>query len=115
MLFKKSKSVPNPFELDWGEITPDIYEKDKNEITNVAAHFISNEDGQRFSPIYVAGRVLWYNEHLPTELKQRVLLDIRGQDEIKYNTEIKANWGKATRSRVEAKKENLEFVINLLF
>lgn len=103
-LFRKRKTDINlsPFEFDWGEVTPDLVNSDKGEYTNISNHYLVNNEGRKLSPIFSTGRVIWYSKHLPHNLKPLVLLDIRGQDEISFNTDVK---------KTGAKKPELELKI----
>lgn len=112
---KKKKEETSPFELDWGEVTPDLVNSEKSEYTNVSNHYLVNDLGREYSPIFTAGRIIWYAKHIPSEYKSSILLDIRGQDEIKYNTDLKKKWGKETRGRIERSLKGIELTINLLF
>jgi hypothetical protein len=112
---KKKKDISiSPFDLDWGEVTPDLISSEKSEYTNISNHYLINDLGRELSPIFTAGRITWYSKHIPSEYKPLVLLDIRGQDEIKFNTELKKNWGKGTRDRIENTVNGIELTINLL-
>lgn len=113
---KKKKSISvSPFDLDWGEVTPDLISAEKSEYINISNHRLTSDFGKELSPIYTAGRIVWYTKHIPPTYKPLILLDIRGQDEIKFNSEVKKDWGKETRSRIENSVNGIELTINLLF
>jgi hypothetical protein len=71
-----------PYKFDWGHITSEAYNSDKNEVT-----FIFNFDLQSQKKIenatqYVIGRLCWGVTHFPSESAIRMIYDIRGQEMI---------------------------------
>jgi len=116
MFFKSKKETPvDPFELDWGEITPDGYNQNEKSSLCVFAHSLISEEARPLSSIFAAGRIVWYNNHLPEGTANKVLLDIRGQDAMKYEFEIQENWAKELRSRTIDVHSNMILEIECLF
>lgn len=111
---KNCKNDTSPFDMDWGEVTPDIYSKNKSQTTNISSHSLLNQNGRKLSPIFSAARIIWYSNHLPGDLSQKALLDIRGQREIKFNQEVHDEWRNEMNSRIQ-KKGSIKYEINLLF
>jgi hypothetical protein len=68
----------DPFAHDWGHITPD-WIKD-----NVAIHIVTHEvgtpNGIDRTVRFVSARIALFERHLPSGMKQGVIIDDRGQE-----------------------------------
>ena len=69
----------NPFELDWGGVTPEGFDKSKNQVLHVLNIYMQNTEGRRLSLIFLVGRLIWFNKHLPPNCSHRIRIDIGGQ------------------------------------
>jgi hypothetical protein len=111
-LFKKKKvNSLSPFDLDWGEITPDIYNGETNEAFHICNHYHISEEGRNISRIFTSGRVVWYHPHLPKKSSHHIRLDIRGQNEISFEIEQHREWKKQVQIAV-SRKDKIELEID---
>lgn len=69
----------NPYDLDWGNVTPDGYNEAEKMALSVFNFDISSAERIDRCIIYSVGKILWLNKHLPEETTQKVLFDLRGQ------------------------------------
>jgi hypothetical protein len=82
-LFKKKKvNSLSPFDLDWGEITPDIYNGETNEAFHICNHYhISGKDVTYLEyslQVELSGIILIYLK------KARIIYDLILEVKIKY-------------------------------
>lgn len=96
---KKKNNPTSPFELDWGEITPEGYNASENKALYVFNHDFLSAESRKFSRIYAGGRVNWYIRHLPANCVNEVVLDIRGQDEVTFELDLQKEWGEGVRQK----------------
>jgi len=68
-----------PYSLDWGSFTTDGYNSDSNEALQV--YNIRIQEGNKNQRIisFIAGRAAWGTFNLPTNCKQKIIIDVRGQ------------------------------------
>jgi hypothetical protein len=71
-------SRPDPLAFDWGPITPDGI-KD-NVAYHIVAHDVGTPNGIERTIRFVSARVNWFERHLPSSVRQGVLVDDRGQE-----------------------------------
>lgn len=69
----------DPFSLDWGKVTPEAFDKAKNQALHVINTNMQSREGRDYSRIYVVGRVLWFSTQLPPGTSHRVRIDATGQ------------------------------------
>jgi hypothetical protein len=69
----------NPYDLDWGSITPDGYNDADKVALSVFNFDISSVEKIDRCIVFCVGKVLWLNKHLPKETTQKITLDLRGQ------------------------------------
>ena len=91
-LFRKKNTGNNPFALDWGVVTPEQYSKEKNDAVYVLNFDFHVEESRNLAKTFTIGRILWYHKHLPKNCSHNITLDLRGQDEIKFELEIHDQW-----------------------
>ena len=66
--------------LDWGHVTPESANMERNEFTYVYNHDISSAKKIDRTIRFIVGRLFYYDRHLPASPKHIVKIDIRGQD-----------------------------------
>lgn len=67
-------------ELDWGGVTPESTNIEKNMFTYVFNHKLSSPDEVDRTIRFITGRLLFYDKHLPTNPTHVVRIDARGQN-----------------------------------
>lgn len=65
--------------LDWGEVTPEAANIDKNEFVYVYNHDISSSEKVDRTIRFVIGRLNYYDTQLPKDPKHIINIDARGQ------------------------------------
>ena len=104
--------MPNPFELDWGEVTPEGFDDSKNQALHVLNCFLQSTESRNLCQIFLVGRIVWFSKHLPPNCSHRVRLDTRGQS-ISVNTLYK--WREVAlskiRERMPAVQVEIEFLV----
>ncbi|GEM_PF-2837107 len=68
------------FELDWGTITPEFYNREKNAAVHIFNHNLSGEENINRAIKFALGRIKWYSKYLPPGCSNEVVFDDRGQD-----------------------------------
>lgn len=111
---KKKDTSISPFDLDWGEITPDGYNSDEGKALYTFNHFHLSQEARELSRIYSSGRVNWYSIHLPRNSKHHIILDIRGQEEIEFEFDLQKKWADEIRSKISTETTASECEINCL-
>ena len=111
---KKKGNEVSPFELDWGEITPDGYNSEKRESFYVANFLMTEESSRKLAKIYLSGKINWYEKHLPKGSKHHLRLDISGQREIKFEIDMMRNWKDQTVKQTRMKNDNIDLYIDIL-
>jgi hypothetical protein len=69
----------NPFDLEWGEVTPEGYDKDQNQAFHVINCSMIGLENRRRCLVYLVGRVAWFSKHLPKGCSHRIRIDTSGQ------------------------------------
>ncbi|MFN8396986.1 MAG: hypothetical protein U0176_20335 [Bacteroidia bacterium] len=69
----------NPLTLDWGKITPDGYDTASKTALHIFSMNLSTPVLRELCMTFVLGKLRWYHKHLPAEVQQRVIFDVRGQ------------------------------------
>lgn len=69
----------NPFELDWGSITPDGYNEVEKTALSVFNFDISSAEKIDRCIVFCIGKALWLEKHLPAKTVQKFVFDLRGQ------------------------------------
>jgi hypothetical protein len=73
----KSKVIP--YDLDWGIATSDGFSEKDQQLLFVFNVDISSVANIERTIVFVVGRVLWFNMHVPTGTEYKVVFDLRGQ------------------------------------
>ena len=68
----------DPFSLDWGSITPEGYNEQKNEVVFIFNFDISSQDRIERGIVFAVGKLIWSMKNIPP-CNYRVVLDLRGQ------------------------------------
>ena len=68
-----------PYNLDWGIVTPDGYKEELNELLHLFNFDVSFGDNIKRSTIFVIGRIIWFNIHAPADADHKIVFDLRGQ------------------------------------
>lgn len=68
-----------PYELDWGNVTPDGFDEKNQEIVHVFNFDISSKDKIDNCIIFSVGKIVWSHFHIPEGIKQKLVFDLRGQ------------------------------------
>jgi hypothetical protein len=68
-----------PYNLDWGVITPDGYKEELNLLLHVFNVDVSSRDNIKRITIFVIGRVIWFNIHAPAGANHKIMFDLRGK------------------------------------
>lgn len=71
-----------PYKFDWGKITAEAYDAQKNEITLIFNCDLRNEKNIENTVQYVVGRLCWGIVNFPPAAVIRMVFDIRGQEII---------------------------------
>lgn len=66
--------------IDWGGITPQGYNQEKNEALHVCNFDLSSEDKIENVILFIIGKILWAKNHLPKGCNQLIVFDVRGQE-----------------------------------
>jgi hypothetical protein len=67
-------------DLDWGTITPEFYNREKNSAVHVFNHCLIGEENVSRAIKFAIGRIEWYKSYLPQGCTHEVVFDDRGQD-----------------------------------
>lgn len=78
-MIENEKYEDNPFELDWGAVTPEKYNESSKEAFYVCNFLMRTEEARAIVKSFLCGRILWYDKHLPEHSSHRIRMDIRGQ------------------------------------
>lgn len=113
-IFKKSKQDNNPFKLDWGEVSPDLFSEEKNETVYVLNFDFLSQESRELAMDFTVGKILWYQKHLPNNCAHIIDLDLRGQDEIKYELEIQDNWRDDVLKKIKQVAPEIRIEINII-
>jgi len=69
----------NPYNLDWGTITPTAFSESNKEILHVFNFDISSKENIEKAIIFSTGKIIWTSKHVPTDTTQKIVFDLRGQ------------------------------------
>ena len=69
----------NPYELDWGNVTPDGYQIETREVLYVFNFDISSTAKIERCILFTIGKIIWTDKHIPENTNQKVIFDLRGQ------------------------------------
>lgn len=69
----------NAFKFDWGTITPEFYNKEKNSVVHIFNHYLIGEENINRVIRFTIGRIEWYNNYFPQGCTHEVAFDDRGQ------------------------------------
>jgi hypothetical protein len=69
----------NPFDLDWGEVTPEFANENRRLALHVVNHDLGNPANVRRTLRFLVARSRWFARHLPAEWRQHIVIDDRGQ------------------------------------
>lgn len=69
----------DPYELDWGNITPEGFDQEKKEVIHIFNFDISSAEKVSKCSVFSVGKIIWVNKHIPKGTTQKVILDLRGQ------------------------------------
>jgi len=69
----------NPYDLDWGTLTPAGFSEINKEILHIFNFDISSKENVERAVIFSAGKVFWTDKHIPEEVTQKIIFDLRGQ------------------------------------
>lgn len=72
-------SSTDPYELDWGNFTPEGYDPGKKEAIHVFNFDITSIEKVDRSIVYSVGKIIWAHQTLPEDSVQKVVYDLRGQ------------------------------------
>ncbi len=65
--------------IDWGQITPEWANIDANSFVYVYNHDLSSKEKVDRTIRFILGRLVYYDNHLPTDPNHIIKIDIRGQ------------------------------------
>lgn len=71
------KAISN---MDWGSITPEFFNREKNSAVHIFNHCLLDEDNINRAIKFAIGRIEWYKNFLPQGCSHEVVFDDRGQD-----------------------------------
>ena len=69
----------NPFVLDWGGVTPEIFDEKTNTAVHIVNHNLELKENIQRSINFLIVRIRWFNHHLPEGVLQKIIIDARGQ------------------------------------
>lgn len=107
---KKSKTHPEP---DWGEISPEGYNEEKNSALLAFNVDMESETSREMAKKFIAGRVLWYKRHLPVNSSFLVFVDLRGQDEIAAQPAVREKWQQEMLSAIQQSEPGIKIDVNI--
>ena len=68
-----------PYNLDWGPVTPDGYDRGKNEALWIVNFNLSTKEQIFRVTNLLIGEIVWAKLNLPDGCIERIILDVRGQ------------------------------------
>lgn len=101
-----------PYELDWGNVTSDGYNEEKQEIVNVFNFDISSDDKIDRCIFFSVGKILWNDIHIPEYTKQKIVFDLRGQPLVFLEKAKKMK--EAILGSIKKMKPSLNIVIEII-
>jgi hypothetical protein len=103
--------MANPFELDWGEVTPEGFDNNKNQALHVLNCFMQSPESRRLVLIYLIGRIVWFNKHLPPGCCHRIRIDTGGQF---ISVNVLNKWREAALSKIRERLPAVQIEIEFL-
>jgi len=73
------KNTVIPYDLDWGIATPDRFSEKDQQLLFVFNVDVASTANVERTVVFVAGKVLWFNKHVPAGTEYKVVFDLRGQ------------------------------------
>ena len=70
----------DPWQLHWGQITPEFYSDAHKMALHVYCHNLESEENVGKTLRFVKARLRWFEEHLPVGTKQAVRFDDSGMN-----------------------------------
>lgn len=70
----------DPFALDWGPITPDLFHEQKQIAVHVVNHALGDDESRTRTMRFLEARILRFAENLPEGCQQIVLVEDRRDD-----------------------------------
>ncbi len=67
-------------EMDWGNITPELYNEKNNTAILLFNHFLEEKELVLMNITFARSRFKWYSRHLPEGCRQILIFDTRGQN-----------------------------------
>lgn len=71
--------MKNIYDLDWGSVTPEFYNREKNTAVYIFNHWLVDEGNVDRTIRFVLGRIEWYKQYLPQGCGYEIVFDDRGQ------------------------------------
>lgn len=65
--------------LDWGQVTPEAANTDRNEFVYIYNHDVSSSQNIDRTIRFIIGRLNYYDTQLPKDCKHLIKIDVRGQ------------------------------------
>ena len=93
-------------ELDWGAVTPESADLDKNVFIYIFNHQLSTPAEVDRTIRFIVGRLLFYDKHLPPNPTHDIKIDARGQN-VDQNTvghinrSIRKIYGKSALRKID--------------
>jgi hypothetical protein len=100
-----------PFDLNWGEVTPEGFNREMNQALHVFNFSMNSAENRQLALIFLIGRVIWFHKHLPPGCSQRVRVDVCGQY---VSDEALDEWREIALTRVKHEVPNLNLSIEFL-
>ena len=69
----------NPFDLDWGTVTPEGWNNEKQEALHVYNVALTKGATLERAKRFIVGRIIHFSHHIPSGATQKVVIDARGQ------------------------------------
>lgn len=69
----------NPFDLDWGPVSPELYSAERGQVLHVFNFDLTRPRSEALAVQFGLGRVRWFARHLPPGTQQLIRFDDRGQ------------------------------------
>ena len=69
----------DPYSLDWGTLTADLFSDEGKEAAHVVNHDLRSDANRARTLRFLRARLYWFGRQLPAGTSQRILIDDRGQ------------------------------------
>lgn len=67
------------YTLNWGSVTPELYNKNTNTVVHVFNHCLMDKESIDRSIKFAIGRIEWFSNYLSLDCRHEVMIDDRGQ------------------------------------